>query len=141
MYAPDVARLKRKIFEEDMLYYHHAYVEPKQTVMQQPGHRNCFLIGKKTYWNAGGYDESFTGHHFGDHEFLERLYKNGVGVSFTETSIVLKRLGRHGIVKGDEEKTKYIDDEFFYVPLREEEVKKLKGTVKKRLNFPFIKLL
>lgn len=141
MYAPDIARLKRKMFKEGMLYYHHAYVEPKQTVMQQPGHRNCFAIGKKTFWEAGGYDESFTGHHFGDNEFLSRLEDNGVKIEFTETSIVLKRLGRHGIVKGDEKKTRYIDDEFFYVPLRELEVKKLKGTVKRRLNFPFIKVL
>jgi len=142
MHAPDIARLKRKVFKEGMLYYHHAYIEPKQTVMQQPGHRNCFAIGKKTFWEAGGYDESFTGHHFGDNEFLSRLEDNGVKITFTETSIVLKRLGRHGIVKGDEKKTRYIsDNEFFYVPLKELEVKKLKGTVKQRLNFPFIKVL
>ena len=141
MYAPDIARLKRKKFEEGKLYYHHAYVIPKQTVMQQPGHRNCFILGKETFWKAGGYDESFTGHHFGDKEFIERVLDTGAEITYTETSITLDRLGRHGIVKGDEPKTKYIDDEFFYVPLRESEVRKLKGTVKKRLNFPFIKLL
>ena len=141
MYAPDIARLKTKVWEEGLIYYHNAYIKHVQQVWKEPGHRNCFAIGKETYWQAGGYDESFTGHHFGDKEFIDRIYESGVKTAYTGTCIELMRGGRHGIVKGDEPKTKYIDEEIFYVPLRESEVRKLVGTVEQRLNFPFIKLL
>ena len=55
----------------------------------------------------------------------------------------MNRQGRHGIVTTDVDKSEYDphDDKYFKVPLPLEDVKKLKGTKKQRLDFPFIKLL
>jgi len=110
--------------------------------MTCPGHINSFIIGKELFWEAGGYDESFTGHHWGDREFIERVKElPGVESRHSGNIICLNRIGRHGVVDRDIEKTTYVDDSLFYVPLPPDEVEVLKGTVKQRLNFPFIKLL
>ena len=55
----------------------------------------------------------------------------------------MNREGRHGRVNTNKSITEYdpADDKFFWVPLEEDKVKKLRGTKKQRLDFPFIKLL
>ena len=55
----------------------------------------------------------------------------------------MNRDGRHGSVDPTITKTQYNpgDDKYFKVPLDVPDVKKLIGTKKQRLDFPFIKIL
>lgn len=38
---------------------------------------NNFMISKKLFWSVNGYDEEFTGHHYGDGMFAEAIGKIG----------------------------------------------------------------
>ena len=137
-----IGRLMTKVYHPRSFYQHDCWIKNKQTLMPYPGHMNSFIVNKELFWEAGGYDESFTGHHWGDREFIERVKElPGVASRHSGNVICLNRIGRHGVVDRDIERTTYVDDDRFYVPLPEEEVRKLKGTVERRLNFPFVKLL
>ena len=137
-----VGRLIVKNYNPRSFYRHDCWMKHMQQLNPYPGHLNCFLIHKDLYWEAGGYDESFTGHHHGDREFIERILElPDVTERHTRQVVLLNRKGRHGSVTDKVEKTDYIDDDFFYCPLPITEVEKLRGTKKQRLDFPFIKLL
>jgi hypothetical protein len=139
--AGQIAALKKIIVKEDVTYHHRCYLHRLQTIWDHPGHMNCFLIHKDTYNKNKGYDESFTGHHYGDREFLERLYANGVEKAKTNLVMELHGQPRHGIVTGKVNKTEYMDEDTFLAPLPIPEVGKLRGTKKQRLDFPFVKIL
>jgi len=137
-----VGRLIVKKYNPRSFYRHDCWIKHMQQMNPYPGHLNCFLIHKDLYWEAGGYDESFTGHHHGDREFIERILKlPDVTERHTRQVVLLNRKGRHGSVTDKVKKTDYIDDDFFFCPLPITEVEKLRGTKKQRLDFPFIKLL
>ena len=141
-YPSDVARLRRMALKPRDVVHHNCYNTQTQRIATHPGHMNAFAIHKDLYWEAGGYDESFTGHHHGDREFIERILELPDVIDRHSGAIVLlNRKGRHGSVTDKVEKTSYISDDFFYAPLPIPEVEKLKGTKKQRLDFPFIKLL
>ena len=143
LYEGDIAKLKQLVWEPDYIAHHKAYKTFDQTVAQHPGHINAFAIHKELYWKAGGYDESFTGHHWGDREFLDRIYAQEHKKVKTELIITLDRKGKHGSVSNKVDKTEYDlgDELYFKTPLKNSEVKKLRGTIKQRINFPFIKLM
>lgn len=137
-----VGRLLIKKYSERNLYRHDLWIKHEQRCVPFPGHLNSFLIHKDLFWEAGGYDESFTGHHHGDREFIERILALPDVIDRHSGAVVLlNRKGRHGSVTNKVEKTDYISDDFFYAPLPIPEVEKLRGTKKQRLDFPFIKLL
>ena len=137
-----VGRLITRKYSQRSFYQHDLWVKHEQRGVNYPGHMNSFLIHKDLYWEAGGYDESFTGHHHGDREFIERITKlPDVEQRHSGQVVLLNRKGRHGSVTNKVEKTDYISDDFFYAPLPIPEVEKLRGTKSKRLDFPFIKLL
>jgi len=142
MHAPELARLKKMVWEKDYIAHHICYRTYDQKVVAEPGHLNAFAIHKELYWKAGGYDESFTGHHWGDREFLDRIHALPHQKIKTGCSLVLDRKGKHGVVTNTVDKTEYApgDERRFKAPMGPEDIKKLKGTVKTRLNFPFIKL-
>tara|TARA_B100000902_G_scaffold397414_1_gene461144 strand:- start:1019 stop:1684 length:666 start_codon:yes stop_codon:yes gene_type:complete len=143
MYAPDVAKLKQmKVGPRDIIH-HKNYNEYRQIVKDHPGHMNCFGIHKDLFWEAGGYDESFTGHHYGDREFLDRVFELEHRKIKSTCITSMNREGRHGRVNPNKSITEYdpTDDKFFWVPLAVDEVKKLRGTKTQRLDFPFIKIL
>ena len=66
---------------------------------------------------AGGYDESFTGHHYGDREFLDRVFACEHRKIKSQCATSMNREGRHGSVDKNVEKTEYTpgDDKFFKV--------------------------
>ena len=137
-----VGRLITRKYSERNFYQHDLWVKHEQRGVPYPGHMNSFLIHKDWYWEAGGYDESFTGHHHGDREFIERIKElPDVICRHSGQVVLLNRKGRHGIVTSKVDKTEYPNEDYFYVPLSIPEVEKLKGTKKQRLDFPFIKLL
>jgi hypothetical protein len=140
--AGQIANIKKIIVEEDVVYNHRCYWHSKQRLIEHPGHYNCFLIHKDTYNKNEGYDESFTGHHYGDREFLERMWDNGVSKANTNVIVELHGEPRHGTVSDKVDKTEYVHGEkTFLAPLSIPEVKKLRGTKKQRLDFPFLKML
>jgi hypothetical protein len=49
------------------LYYQFKLINYKSTTL------NNFLVHKDTFWKTGGYDEEFTGLHYGDRTFLANL--------------------------------------------------------------------
>ena len=49
------------------LYYQFKLINYKSTTF------NNFLVHKDTFWKTGGYDEEFTGLHYGDRTFLANL--------------------------------------------------------------------
>ena len=141
MHAPELARLKKMVWEKDYIAHHICYRTYDQKVVAEPGHLNAFAIHKELYWKAGGYDESFTGHHWGDREFLERLFRCEHRKVNSSLCVTLDRKGRHGKIVDTVKKTEYEPNEdlSFLCPIDVDEIKKLRGTVKQRLNFPFIK--
>ena len=141
LYPSDVARLKRMKLEKYDLVHHENYSERYQRIRSHPGHLNHFAVHKEHFWEAGGYDESFTGHHYGDREFLERLYLTTKRKVKSNLILQCTREGRHGSVTNKVDKTEYISDDFFYAPMGIERIEKLKGTKKQRLDFPFIRIL
>tara|TARA_B100000530_G_scaffold257530_1_gene170971 strand:+ start:30 stop:791 length:762 start_codon:yes stop_codon:yes gene_type:complete len=137
-----VGRLIVKKYSERSFYRHDLWIKHIQELKPYPGHMNSFLIHKDLFWEAGGYDESFTGHHHGDREFIERILElPNVVDRHSGQVVLLNRLGRHGSVTKNVTKTEYISEDYFYAPLPIPEVEKLRGTKKQRLDFPFIKLL
>ena len=152
MYENDIAYLKIQKFNPEKIYYNRQYGYDDQKMSPAPGHENCFIIHKDLYWDAGGYDESFTGYHYGDWEFHERIKqlqeerKTSPRWEDTGCSITLTRKGRHGSVRQDPEltlgrTTHYVDDELFYQTIDNKDVAKLKGTKKTVIDFPFIEVL
>ena len=141
MYPGDVARLKKFNFYPDQIMHHYLYFKDKQVVIDRLGHMNCFMIHKDLFWKAGGYDESFTGHHWGDREFLDRIWKAEARKRHSGCIVELNRGGREGYINHNITKSQYVDDDLYFAPLSQKEIKKLRGSVKKRLNFPFIRIL
>ena len=143
MYAPNVAKLKQMKVEKGDIIHHKNYNEYRQQIKTWPGHLNCYGVHKDFFWEAGGYDESFTGHHYGDREFLDRMYELEHRKIKSQCATSMNREGRHGSVDKSVEKTEYTpgDDKFFKVPMDIPEVKKLRGTKTQRLDFPFIRIL
>ncbi len=142
MYEGDIAKLKKIKWESDYIAHHKSYKTFDQSVSEHPGHLNAFAIHKDLYWKAGGYDESFTGHHWGDREFIDRIYELKPKRIKTDLILTLDRKGKHGSVDSKVDKTIYdIGDElYFKAPMDIPEVKKLRGKVKQRINFPFIRI-
>ena len=135
-------RLMTKVYNPRSFYQHDCWLKHKQEILTYPGHMNSFIINKDLYWEAGGYDESFTGHHWGDRVFIERIKElPDVSERHSGNIVCLNRIGRKGVVDRNIDKTLYYSETEFAVPLPVEEVMKLKGTKSKRLDFPFIKLL
>ena len=91
-------RLMVKKYNKRNLYRHELWIKHDQRYKPFPGHLNSFLIHKDLYWKAGGYDESYTGHHWGDREFFERIDKVAKAEGVTKVCVHCNRKGRHGIV-------------------------------------------
>ena len=136
-----MGRMRQRNWQHHSLYHHDFYVWQRQRIKKYPGHLNSFVCSKQLFWEAGGYDESFTGHHWGDREFQERLKKKAKYIRNSGEVMTLRRNGKHGRVTDKVDKTVYIDDKCFLVPLPSEQVEKLKGTVNTKINFEYERIL
>lgn len=140
MYPPTIGRMLRTQWREDAIYHHSFFNSFNQKMWGAWGHMNCFLIHKDLYWKAGGYDESFTGHHWGDREFLDRIYKIAEKRMSSEV-MYLRRKGKHGHVDPDVSKTVYYSKTQFAAPIGPDEIKKLVGTNNNKICFNYERIL
>lgn len=84
---------------------------------------NDFFIHKDDFWRAGGYDEEFTGIHYGDRIFLRQLDKYAQQTFVPDCFVEILRGGRDVKFCPDLKKTTY-DDHTCYHPLFENVVKR-----------------
>lgn len=142
--SPDnVGYLKRVKWKEDKLYRFAMMNGVNKVYYPYPGHQNVFLVSKKNYWEAGGYDESFTGYHKGDREFHRRL--EAVTQPFKLSSslgITVVRGGRKAVIDESVDMITY-DDEKMLIRLPRPSPKEvdLVGTVEEKINFSYTRLL
>lgn len=138
----DVGQLRRITYSKGRTYFFNMYSYAKKQFFQFPGHLNTFIVHRDTYWEAGGYDESFTGYHTGDREFHQRLEqvstKNNVGIT-----LGLHRGGRKAVVDEGVEGILEYDNENMLIKYSKPvpDLEQLKGTVSNKINFPFVRLL
>ena len=141
-FAPEViAFLKRVSFNPEKLYKFCMYATKSFEYFPWPSHPNVFIIDRYKFWEAGGYDESFTGWHSGDREFMDRLS------TVTEKSQVTEHLG-FSLVRGarslwiDASVTKITyDNEKMIITMPKNMPDNLSGTVKEKINFSYSQLL
>jgi len=96
---------------------------------------NDFCIKVKDFWISGGYDEEFSGRHYGDRLFIDRLNKY-----LTRTTIpypVKVTRDARKWVKAETDITMYPDDKTMVLPYWDlDEKKKIVDTVTMRNNNP-----
>ena len=102
--------LGEAVYFSDQKQYFNFWVNSKQDFIGrcQMTH-NDFCIRVDDFWESGGYDEEFTGMHFGDRIFVDRL--NSYLKRTTMPNIVIdKRMGRNTIMTDKVDKTTYVDE-------------------------------
>lgn len=140
--ANDVGYLRTVTFNEDSIYRFGCYFSHNYSYAWN-GHVNVFIVNKKKYWEAGGYDESYTGHHYGDREFLEKLDAITNQRSLVPLSINVTRGKRKLIFDSNLTLAKYDNEEnTIIVPtIKEKTYAEMKGTVKTKINFSYTQVL
>jgi len=136
----NAAYLKKVKFNPLKVYRFNLYNAQKHKYVFAPGHINIFAINKNSFWQAGGYDESFVGHHYGDRDFHSELAKLFKEESLGNIGITMLRGGRKIVVDKNVDRTTY-DDVRMILSTPEKLDLSLAGTIKTKLNFPYIKLL
>lgn len=141
-FSPEtMAFLKRISFNKDKFYKFSFYYANKFQYHVYPGHPNVFLVNKQGFWEAGGYDESFTGWHTGDREFLVRLNTVSQQSMINESiGFTLVRGGRKTVLDTTVDKIQY-DNDKMVISVPSKMPKDLKGTVTKKINFSYSKIL
>jgi len=143
-FSPEtIAFLKTIKYAENQLYKFSFYSTFDFRYIKFPGHPNVFIVNKDKFWEAGGYDESFTCWHHGDKEFIERLEKKVEVVSINSSiGFTVVRGSRITIANKKIKKTTYDDENMIlYVPSSMPPESELKGTVKEKINFSYSRLL
>ena len=138
----DVAYIRTVSFNKESLYTFFMY-EPNTNIFRFTGHVNVFIVNKEKYWEAGGYDESFTGWHYGDREFMERLLLITKKRTLGSVSCNLWRGKRDVIYTNDATRTQHDNDNHsMLVPAnKQKSYAEMKGTVKTKINFPYTQIL
>lgn len=142
-FSPEtISILKRKKLNTKKIYRFGLYTLWNKNLSLAPGHQNIYLTSKEKFWEAGGYDESFTGYHHGDREFLDRLEKKTVEELLKDLACRAVRDKRGLVVVPGLEKP-YYDNEKMILYLIEKPIKysEMVGTVKTKINFSYTQVL
>jgi hypothetical protein len=139
----NVAFLKTCDLKKSSIYKFALYSSSSFLYTPWPGHPNLFIVNKDTFWEAGGYDESFTGQHYGDREFMDRLnmiaetrrIAHGLGINVI-------RGGRKQMVDPTVDRTVY-DDENMIIkhPPKTKTYAEMTGTITSKINFSYSRML
>lgn len=140
-FSPNDIALLRTIQFDSNRFYTFASYSTSSYRYNKKGHVNVFLVDTDTFWLAGGYDESFTGWHTGDREFLDRLRgvadERKLGIACT-----IVRGKREVIVDNSVNKTVYDNDRHtLTTPERPVRFAEMIGTVTTKINFSYTELL
>jgi glycosyltransferase involved in cell wall biosynthesis len=136
----DIANLKTKKFNSNSTYRFGSYSISSYRHSKQ-GHVNVFVVNKEKFWEAGGYDESFTGWHYGDREFLDRLEKI-TDNRILSMSCTIVRGKRETIIDEDIVKTEYNNySNTLKTPIKEKTYAEMRGTVETKINFSYTQVL
>lgn len=144
MFSPEsIAFIKRVKFDPNILYRFGMFSLADYKFYEFPGAVNIFLTSKRAFWEAGGYDESFTGYHHGDREFLQRLAVITEEKRITESlAMTIVRGGRQVIIDKSVDKISYDNKNMIiYTPVKEKTYAEMKGSVKTKINFPYTQVL
>lgn len=143
MSPENVAYLKKVHFNPQKVYKFNLFNPTTKKWAEFPGHHNVFLINRDTFWQAGGYDESFTGYHKGDREFLQRLEKISTVSKITNSfGISVVRGGRKTKISPDVTKTTYDDENMILkIPKKVPSDKEIVGKITKKINFSYSRIL
>jgi len=137
----DIGYLRTVSFLKDHLYKFASY-STFNSKYNSTGHVNVFAVHKDKFWEAGGYDESFTGWHYGDREFLNRLSDVTIQKSLAPISCALVRGKRETIIDANLLKAEYNNyTNTLKVPLKDKKYSEMLGTVKTKLNFSYTQVL
>lgn len=139
----NVAFLKKVNFKSDSVYKFNLFNSSHISWHSFPGHHNVFIVNKHKFWEAGGYDESFTGWHKGDREFLERLEKVTKLKKISESlGITLLRGARKVEIDPKVTITTYDDEHMILkLPRKPPSQKELAGKITTKINFSYSRLL
>jgi len=139
----NVAFLKKVNFDSKKIYKFNLFNPSSKQWSDFPGHHNVFIVNRDVFWQAGGYDESFTGYHKGDREFLRRLEKIATVSKISNSlGISVVRGGRKVEVSSEVTKTTYDDENMILkVPKKAPSEKDLIGKVTKKINFSYSRIL
>jgi len=144
MFSPEsIAFIKRVKFDPIILYRFGMFSLSDYKFYEFPGHPNIFLTSKRAFWEAGGYDESFTGYHHGDREFLQRLDVITEQRRITESlAMTIIRGGREVIIDKNINKMEYDNyNMVIFAPEKDTTYAEMTGTVKTKINFPYTQVL
>lgn len=139
--SPENASYLQKVrYNPKKLYRFNAYNSQSFSYQMVPGHINVFMINKNTYWEAGGYDESFVGYHYGDRDFHKKIEAICETINIGKMGITVLRGGRKLIVDEKVNKTTYDDENMLlFTPKRLDHT--LADKITTKLNFPYKRLL
>lgn len=142
-FSPEtISILKRKMFKKNKVYRFSMYSVWDKTIIDAPGHENIYLTSKDKFWEAGGYDESFTGYHHGDRPFLEKL-KRVTTEELTKNLAYRCVRNKRDTIIVPELKKPYYDNEKMVLYLTEKPLKysEMEGSVKTKINFSYTQVL
>lgn len=140
-YPNEIAYLKTVKYNKDSFYRFGSYSLVSYRY-SKTGHVNVFIVNKNTFWEVGGYDESFTGWHYGDREFLNRLSAVTDERSLAPLSCVIVRGKREIILDETVERTEY--DNYAHtltIPKKDKKYSEMQGTVTTKINFSYTQVL
>ena len=137
----DVGYLRTVSYNKNSLYKLASFSK-KTGSFNEEGHVNVFIVNKEKYWEAGGYDESFTGYHYGDREFMNRLFPLVDIRSLHPLSCTIVRGKRTVIIDENITKTDYDNyANIMIAPIKKLKYAEMQGTVKTKLNFSYTQVL
>jgi len=138
----DVAYIRTVSFNKESVYTFFMY-ETHSYTFKFMKHVNVFIVNKEKFWEAGGYDESFTGWHHGDREFKERLLSITKEKFLGTISCNLCRGSRKLILDENATTTKHDNSNHSLIlpAYKEKTYAEMRGTVKTKLNFSYTQVL
>ena len=124
-------------YNERYIFYGHRCFDHFH--MPHPGHVNAFSMSKETFWSVGGYDESWTGIHWGDREFFQDLWDNGCVDVEVDATVLMLRDGKKVVNDPALTQAYYTEDTLYQPPPPKKE--EVAGRIKSKVNFEYTRIL